>query len=64
MNLDDCTDEVALFTPKLEETAPVGLDYGVARKSHVEEDAAIFKESRGGMGGEIFFEDFGEFGGG
>ena len=42
----------------------MGLGDGVACESHVEEDAALFEQSRGGVGGEVFFEDFGEFGGG
>ena len=42
----------------------MGLADGVARETHVEEDAAIFEESGGGVCGEVFFEDFGEFGSG
>ena len=64
LNFDDGADEVAFFAPKLEQAAAVGFGDGVAREAHVEEDAAVFEQSSGGVGGEIFFEDFGEFGSG
>jgi hypothetical protein len=32
-------------------------------EAHVEEDAAIFKQSSSRVGSEIVFKDFGEFGG-
>jgi hypothetical protein len=42
----------------------VGLGYGVTGKAHVKENAAVFKKGGGGMGGEVVFEQFGEFGSG
>ena len=39
------------------------LGYGVSRETHIEEDAAVFKQCCGGVTGEIFFEDLNELGG-
>ena len=64
LNLDDRSHEVALFAPKLKQAAAVGLGYGVVREAHVEQNATVFEKGGGGMGCEIVFEDFGEFGSG
>jgi hypothetical protein len=64
LNLNDGSHEVALFAPKLEQAAAVGLGYGVAREAHVKENATIFEEGGGGMGCKVVFEDFCEFGSG
>jgi hypothetical protein len=64
LNFDDGSDDVALFTPQLEETTAVRLGYGVTCEAHVEEDAAVFEQRCGGVRGKVFFEDLGEFGSG
>jgi hypothetical protein len=64
LNFDHRPHEVALFAPKLEEAAAVGFGYGVAREAHVKENATFFKKRGRGMGDEVIFEEFGEFGSG
>ena len=52
-HVDHGANQVALVAPELEQAAPVRLFDGAARGAHVEQSAAIFKESRGRMGGKI-----------
>jgi hypothetical protein len=61
LKLYDSANEVSLLAPELKQAATVRLGNGVAGKPHVEENAAVFEESCGGMGSKILFEGFGEF---
>ncbi len=56
LQIDDGAHQVALFAPELQQAAAVRFGYGVVRGAHVEEDAAIFKQRRGGVVGQIFFD--------
>ena len=58
LNSDDGADQVALFAPQLKQAAAMGFGDGVAGSTHVEEDAAIFKQCGGWMVGQIFFDGF------
>ena len=59
LHFDHGAHQVALFAPELQQAAAVRLGDGVAREAHVEENAAVFKQSRGGMIGEIVLRGFG-----
>ena len=60
LHLDDGAHQVALVAPELQQAAAVRLGDGVARGAHVEEHAAIFKQRRCGVVGQIVFDGLGQ----
>ena len=60
LHVNDGAHQVPLFTPKLQQAAPVRLAHRVVSDAHIEEDTPIFKQSCRGMIGEITFDGFGE----
>jgi hypothetical protein len=58
LNVDYGSNQIALFTPKLQKAAAMGLRDRVLRKAHVEQHPTLLKKSSGWMRREEIFEDF------